>query len=82
MTMETELAEAPEAPPAPEPPDDAQSTNLWMIFALSSAKDVEKIAYSVYERGDYNIYVVDRAEVLTGTAVRWEGRGAGGGGRP
>ncbi len=38
--------------------------------ALSVAKDVDKIAFSVYEGGDYNMYVVDSAEVLLGTVVR------------
>jgi Tol biopolymer transport system component len=37
--------------------------------ALSVAKDVDKIAFSVYEGGDYNVYVVDSAEVLRGTPV-------------
>ena len=37
--------------------------------ALSVAKDVDKIAFSVYEDGDYNVYVVDSAEVLRGTPV-------------
>ena len=37
--------------------------------ALSSAKDVDKIAFSVYEKGDYNMYVVDEAEVLAGSPV-------------
>ena len=37
--------------------------------ALSSAKDVDKIAFSVYERGDYNVYVVDSLEVLAGKPV-------------
>ncbi len=38
--------------------------------ALSSAKDVAKIAFSVYQDGDYNIYVVDSPEVLAGQPVR------------
>lgn len=37
--------------------------------ALSSAKDVDKIAFSVYEKGDYNIYVVDDPKVLGGKVV-------------
>ena len=37
--------------------------------ALSVAKDVDKIAFSVYERGDYNVYVADSPEVLRGTLV-------------
>jgi Tol biopolymer transport system component len=42
--------------------------------ALSSAKDVDKIAFSVYERGDYNVYVVDEPEVLAGKRVSAEAR--------
>ena len=37
--------------------------------ALSVAKDVEKVAFSVYERGDYNIYVVEDPAVLRGERV-------------
>ncbi len=43
--------------------------------ALSAAKDVDKIAFSVYERGDYNVYVVDDPEVLAGKPVSAEARG-------
>ena len=37
--------------------------------ALTSAKDTDKIAFSVYEKGDYNVYVVDEAGVLAGEPV-------------
>jgi Tol biopolymer transport system component len=37
--------------------------------ALSVAKDVDKMAFSVYEDGDYNVYVADSPEVLRGTLV-------------
>ena len=38
--------------------------------ALSSARDVAKIAFSIYQNGDYNIYVVDAPDMLAGQAVR------------
>ena len=41
--------------------------------ALSVAKDVDKIAFSVYEDGDYNVYVADSPEVLRGTRVSVKG---------
>ena len=36
---------------------------------MSVAKDVDKVAFSVYEGGDYNVYVVDSAEALVGKLV-------------
>ena len=37
--------------------------------AIVDHPDVDKIAFSVYERGDYNVYVVDSPEVLRGTLL-------------
>ena len=37
--------------------------------ALSSARGVDKIAFSVYEGGDYNVYTVDEKSVLEGEPV-------------
>ena len=37
--------------------------------ALTSAKDTDKIAFSVYEGGDYNVYTVDEKSVLEGEPV-------------
>lgn len=37
--------------------------------ALTSSLRTERIAFSVYEDGDYNVYVADRPEVLRGVAV-------------
>lgn len=38
--------------------------------ALSSAKNVAKIAFSIYQNGDYNIYIVDSPEILAGQPVQ------------
>jgi Tol biopolymer transport system component len=37
--------------------------------ALSSAAEVDKIAFGVYEAGDYNIYTADDPDVLRGTPL-------------
>ncbi len=37
--------------------------------ALSSATEVDKIAFGVYEAGDYNIYTADDPDVLRGTPL-------------
>ena len=46
--------------------------------ALTSAKDTDKIAFSVYEKGDYNVYVVDDAGALAGEPVANSQGGVGG----
>jgi Tol biopolymer transport system component len=38
--------------------------------ALSAARTVDKIAFNVYERGDYNVYTIDSPELLIGTLLR------------
>jgi Tol biopolymer transport system component len=57
-----------------------QVTNLYtgvtgitgLSPALSSAADTNRIAFSVYENGEYNVYSVSEAEALQGTRIAAE----------